>query len=118
MKIVTGLRHLDGLTGGIAVSESEYMSTTALKHKELLSVSFYSNEEEVVRSGQYIFETSWEKATPAKRRIKEIEENLVQEYIKTIQDPDEIRKLIPKILLSANEEIQILFPSSNAFHIY
>lgn len=31
MRIVTELRHLDGLIGGIAVSESEYMSTTALK---------------------------------------------------------------------------------------
>lgn len=118
MKIVTELRHLDGLVGGIAVSESEYMSTTALKHKELLSIGFYSDEEEVVRSGQYIFDTFWEKATPAKRRIKEIEENLVQEFIKTIQDPEEIHKLIPKILSSANEEIQILFPSASAFRIY
>lgn len=67
------------------------MSTTALKHKELISIAFYSDEQEVVRSGQYIFDTFWEKATPAKRRIKEIEENLVQEFIKTIQDPKEIR---------------------------
>jgi hypothetical protein len=82
-----------------------------------LSVAYYSNEEEVVRSGQYIFETFWEKATPAKRRIKEIEENLVQEYIEILQDPDEIRKLIPKILLSANGKIQIFFPSSNTFRM-
>lgn len=103
MRIVTELRHLDGLIGGIAVSESEYMSTTALKRKELLTVAFYSNEEEVVKSGQYVFDTFWEKAIPAKRRIKEIEENLRREFINTIQDP---------------EEIQILFPSSNVLEIY
>jgi hypothetical protein len=74
MRIVTELRHLDGLIGGIVVSESEYMSTTTLKKKQLLTISFHSNEEEVVRSGQYIFDTFWEKAMPAKRRIKEIEE--------------------------------------------
>ena len=60
MRIVTELRHLDGLIGGIAVSESEYMSTTALKRKELLTVAFFSNEEEVVKSGQYVFDTFWE----------------------------------------------------------
>ena len=59
MRIVTELRHLDGLIGGIAVSESEYMSTTALKKKQLLTISFYSNEEEAVRSGQYIYDTFW-----------------------------------------------------------
>lgn len=118
MRIVTELRHLDGLIGGIAVSESEYMSTTALKRKQLLTIAFYSNEEEVVRSGQYIFDTFWEKAMPAKRRIKEIEENLKREYINTIQDPEEIRRLIQNMILSASEEIQIFFPSLGAFQIY
>jgi two-component system sensor histidine kinase VicK len=118
MRIVTELRHLDGLIGGIAVSESEYMSTTALNRKELLTVAFYSNEEEVVKSGQYVFDTFWEKAMPAKRRIKEIEENLRREFINTIQDPEEIRRLISKMIASASEEIQILFPSSNALEIY
>ena len=32
-KIVTEIRHLEGLIGGIAVSESEYMSTTTLREK-------------------------------------------------------------------------------------
>ena len=118
MRIVTELRHLDGLIGGIAVSESEYMSTTALNRKELLTVAFYSNEEEVVKSGQYVFDTFWEKAIPAKRRIKEIEENLRREFINTIQDPEEIRRLISKMIASASEEIQILFPSSNALEVY
>lgn len=118
MRIVTELRHLDGLIGGIAVSESEYMSTTALKKKQLLTISFFSNEEEVVRSGQYIFDTFWEKAMPAKRRIKEIEENLRREFINTIQDPAEILRLIQSMILSAGEEIQILFPSVSAIQIY
>jgi two-component system, OmpR family, sensor histidine kinase VicK len=118
MRIVTELRHLDGLIGGIAVIESEYMSTTALKRKQLLTIAFYSNEEEVVRSGQYIFDTFWEKAMSAKRRIKEIEENLKHEYINTIQDLEEIRRLIQNMILSASEEIQIFFPFLGAFQIY
>ena len=42
----------------------------------------------------------WRKAIPAKQRIKEIEEGLKREFIETIQDPDEIRNLIPKIINS------------------
>jgi len=118
MKIVSELRHLDGLLGGIAVTESDFMSTSTLKKKELLPVVFYSNEEEIVRSGQYIFDTFWEKAIPARRRIKEIEQSLKREYINTVQDPEEIRRLIVNLISSANEEIQLLLPSWNVFQIY
>lgn len=55
---------------------------------------------------------------PAKRRIKEIEENLRREFINTIQDPAEILRLIQSMILSAGEEIQILFPSVSAIQIY
>src|SRR5213592_3014206 len=57
VNIVTELRHLEGLIGGIAVSESEYMSTTTLRWKQLLTQVFYSSAEEVVKQGQYIFDT-------------------------------------------------------------
>jgi two-component system, OmpR family, sensor histidine kinase VicK len=116
--IQTELRHLDGLVGGIAVSESEYMSTTALKRKELLIIGSTVMKKKLFTVDKYIFDTFWEKAIPAQRRIKEIEENLVREFIKTIQDPEEIRKLIPQMILLVNEEIQILFPCSNTFQIY
>ena len=62
MNIVTEFRHLDGLVGGIAVTESEYMTTTTLRKKELLTQVFYSNASEVVKQGQYIFDTFWNKA--------------------------------------------------------
>ena len=62
MNIVTEFRHLYGLVGGIAVTESEYMTTTTLRKKELLTQVFYSNASEVVKQGQYIFDTFWNKA--------------------------------------------------------
>ena len=61
-KIVTEMRHLEGLVGGIAVSESEYMSTTTLREKQLLTQVFYSDAKEVVGQGQYIFDTFWNKS--------------------------------------------------------
>lgn len=41
-----------GLVGGIAVSESEYMTTTTLKEKQLLTQVFYSNADEIVKLGR------------------------------------------------------------------
>ena len=59
------MRHLEGFVGGIAVSESEYMTTTTLKEKQLLTQVFYSNAREVVEQAQYTFRTFWSKAIPA-----------------------------------------------------
>ena len=53
MKIVDELRQLDGLIGGIAVSESECIATTQLQKDQLLTQVFYSN------AGQYIFNAFW-----------------------------------------------------------
>ena len=55
IKIVDELRHLDDLIGGIAVSETEYMTTTSLHKGTLLTQVFYSNAVEVVKQGKYVF---------------------------------------------------------------
>lgn len=118
IKIVDELRHLDGLIGGIAVSETEYMTTTSLHKGTLLTQVFYSNAVEVVKQGQYVFNTFWHKAIPAKQRIREIEEGVKREFIETIQDPNEAQRLISDIIKSASEEIQIIFPTSNTVYRY
>jgi hypothetical protein len=74
IKIVDEIRHLEGFNGGIAVSESEYMTTTTLRQSEILTQVFYSNVREVVEQGQYVFDTFWKKAVPAEQKIREIEE--------------------------------------------
>ena len=114
MKIVDELRHLDGLIGGIAVSELEYMATTTLHRGQLLTQVFYSNAIEVVKQGQYIFNTFWNKAVPARQRIKEIDEGLKREFIETIQDPNDAQGLIFDTIRSSSDEIQIIFSTSNA----
>jgi two-component system, OmpR family, sensor histidine kinase VicK len=64
------------------------MATTSLHKGRLLTQVFYSNAIEVVKQGQYVFNTFWNKAIPAKQRIREIEEGLKREFIETIQDPN------------------------------
>ena len=113
LNIVTEMRHLEGLIGGIAVTEKEYMATTSLKNKQLLTQVFYSNAFEVVRQGQYIFDTFWDKAIPAGQRIKEIEEGVEPEIIKNIGDPIKIHYQYINILKSAKKEIMLIVPTTN-----
>ena len=80
LKLVTELRHLDGIKGGIAINELEYMATTVLKKSKPLTEVIYSNAEEMVYQGQYIFDTLWKNSVPAIKKIKEIEEGKPIEY--------------------------------------
>ncbi|MGB6628366.1 MAG: hypothetical protein WBE61_09540, partial [Nitrososphaeraceae archaeon] len=114
MEIVDEFRHLEGFTGGIAVSESEYMTTTVLRERQLLTQVFYSNSKEVVEQGQYIFDTFWKKAIPAEQKIKEIEEGIKPEVIETIRDPVEIQMVAFEHVNSAKEEILTVFSTANA----
>ncbi|HET7283282.1 MAG TPA: hypothetical protein VFI70_01230 [Nitrososphaeraceae archaeon] len=118
IKIVDEFRHLDGLRGGIAVSETEYMATTILREAEPLAQVIYSNVEEIVEQQQYFFDTLWRNGIPAKRRIREIEEGLKREFIDTIKDSNEIEKITFNLLRSATEEILILFSEANIFRRY
>jgi two-component system, OmpR family, sensor histidine kinase VicK len=114
-KIVTEIRHLEGLVGGIAVSESEYMTTTTLREKELLAQVFYSNAHEVVEQGQYIFDTFWQKAIPMEDRVREIKEGIKPEFIETIRDPTRVQNIALDLVRSCKEEILTIFSTSNAF---
>ena len=103
MKLVDELRHLDGVRGGMAVSESEYMATIVLHEAKPLTQVIYSNVKEVVEQGQYIFDTLWNAAIPAERKIREIEEGIIPCYTKVINGPDSIIKEIIQINESSNE---------------
>jgi nitrogen-specific signal transduction histidine kinase len=103
MKLVDELRHLDGVRGGMAVSESEYMATTVLQETKPLTQVIYSSVKEVVEQGQYIFDTLWNAAIPAQKKIREIEEGTVPHYTKVINVPDGIIKEIIRLNEVSNE---------------
>jgi two-component system, OmpR family, sensor histidine kinase VicK len=103
MNIVDELRHLDGVKGGMAVSESEYMATTILEESKPLTEVIYSNVREVVEQGQYIFDTLWRSAILAEKKIKEIEEGVIRYETRIIEDPDEVIKEIGRLTASSNK---------------
>jgi len=103
MKIVDELRHLDGVKGGMAVSESEYMATTILNESKPLTEVIYSNVKEVVEQGQYLFDTLWSSTISAEQKIKEIEEEGKRYQTRIIENPDEVIKEIGRLTASSKK---------------
>jgi two-component system sensor histidine kinase VicK len=110
------LRHLDGLKGYLSIADGRTLSSHAfglegkvLPHAVATTVRIF------VEQQQYFFETLWNKAIPAKQRIREIEEGAKREFVETIRDPSEIQKIGFDLIKKAEEEILILFSTANAF---
>ena len=110
MRLVDELRHLGGVKGGLAVSESEYMATTVLQQAQPLTQVIYSNVKEVVEQGQYIFDTLWSTAVPAEQRIREIEEGVIHKETRIIEEPDEIVQEIARLTANSNELYTCITP--------
>ena len=115
IKLVDELRHLDGVKGGIAISETEYMATTVLQESVPLTEVIYSNVREVVEQGQYIFDTLWSTAAPAEQKIKELEEGVERPVIQVITDTRTSISLAFNLISSARREILIMFASAKTF---
>ena len=110
------LRHLDGIKGNFGiVDEIEYYASAVSPHATPLSQQVFSNVKEFVEQQQYFFDMLWSKAIPAKQRFKEIEQGAKREFVETIRDPYEIQQLGFDLIKKAEEEILLLFSTSNAF---
>lgn len=102
---VTELRHMDGLKGGIAINESEYMATTILEEAQPLTEVIYSNVDAVVAQGQFIFDTLWKNATLAPKKIKELKEGIESYETKLITESSDslIETELGRIIRNSSE---------------
>jgi signal transduction histidine kinase len=98
MKIVE-LKHLDGVKGNFAVSDTEYIATTAAAAATVTGVeagsilipyAIYSNVNDDIRQQNYVFEMLWNKAIPAEQKIKEIEGGGVIENTEVLYGTDNV----------------------------
>ena len=110
---VSDVRHMDTITHSFGVSEKHYLSSKLQFGNPQLTQSVFSNIGWFVREQQYLFESLWNRAIPLKQRIREIEEGHMREFVDTIREPEEVLRLIPKVISSAYEKIMLLFPDPN-----
>jgi signal transduction histidine kinase len=96
MKIAE-LRHLDGVKGSFAVSDTEYIATAATASltevgSDSISIPYavYSNVNHDIRQQNYVFEILWNKAILAEQKIKEIEGGGVIENTEVLYGTDNV----------------------------
>jgi two-component system sensor histidine kinase VicK len=74
------LRHLDGVKGTLGIIDSKIYGAVANISESHLPTEFvYSDVKAFVDQQQYFFETLWNKAIPAEKKIREIEEGIPAE---------------------------------------
>ncbi len=106
------LRHLDENEANFAVNERECLGFITMQ-KETLQAT-YSNMKEVVEQQQSVFETLWNKAIPARDKIREIEEGLESEFLEVISDHNKATEIYINLAKSVEREALILFANSKA----
>lgn len=109
------LRHIDGVKGNFAVTDSEYYSFTALTRFALPEQAIHSAQPALVQHEQYVFQTMWGKAVPSEQKILELEEGVLAPRIEVTQDPSEIQRYFLELVNSARFEILFFFPTIEAF---
>ena len=115
MKFDYEIRHLDGIKANFSVSETEYLATATTQEARPIQQIIYSNVKDIIEQQRYVFESFWNKAIPAKQRIKEIEEGVKLGKTDVIQNPQSIQKLLIDMVKSAKHEILLILPTVNAF---
>jgi two-component system sensor histidine kinase VicK len=108
------VRHISSLNGNFGVSETEYIAAATIREGQPLPKLIYSNSKEMVEQQQYIFDIFWSKAIPAEHRIREIEQGIEPQRIAVIYDAQQTLELYQSLIISAEKEIKIMFPTSNA----
>ncbi len=111
------IRHLDGLRGYLVIEDGEIFVSQAYEDEgKWLPHMVISSASVLVKQQQYFFELLWNRAIPAKQRIREIEEGAKREFVEIIREPSEIQKVGFDLIKAAEEEILIIFSTDNAFY--
>jgi hypothetical protein len=77
---------------------------------------FHANTKSFVDMQQYLFDNLCNNATPAKEKIKEIGRGIRNDFTDTINEPQEITKILTNLLMSSRDEILLLFSTTNSFY--
>jgi two-component system sensor histidine kinase VicK len=115
LTMVDELRHLDGIKGNLYVGDTAYLAPATFHEKgKPASQLVYSNVKESIEHQRYIFETLWNKATPAEQKIKEINEGLAPEFYDVITDGEKASQAILDLAKSVKKEALFFFPNDKA----
>src|SRR5918996_155065 len=108
------VRYISYVNENFRVSETEYIAATTTNGGFPIPKLNYSNSKQIVGQQQYIFEALWTKGVPAEHRIREIEQGAEPQRIEVIYNAQQALELYQWLIMSAEKEIKVVFPTTNA----
>jgi two-component system, OmpR family, sensor histidine kinase VicK len=108
------LRHLEGVKGNFGIVDGREYGAAANIYDLQPPVEFiYSNVKSFVDQQQYFFETLWNKAIPAEKKIREIEEGIPAEVTEIWYGADNIVKKQLQIITEAQATVDYCHSSES-----
>lgn len=111
--------HIDGVVGNFTmVDEAKYMYYVLMDSGKNITISkiLHTKFKPFVDAQEYLFENLCLKATPGKEKVREVLIGTRGDFLDTIQDLTEAKKISINLVETAVFEILLLFPSINAFY--
>jgi hypothetical protein len=104
---------VDGINYLCYIIESK--SEIARKQKQEQQL-FHTKTKSFVDIQQCLFDNLCDNAIPAREKINEIERGIRTDFVDAINQPAEIRKIVTNQLMSAKDEILLLFSTAKSFY--
>lgn len=105
---IVEVRHLDGIKGNFAVTDTEYTGVVAIESQKPNKQTIYSNNKAIVEQHKYIFTTLWKQATPAKNRIREIVEGVIANHkIEVLHGVEDCTCMLAQVRRNAKKNLDI-----------
>jgi two-component system sensor histidine kinase VicK len=111
------VRHLEGIKGNFVIADGAKYAGIANTHDGNLPQLISSNVMAFVEQQQYFFEMLWDKAIPAKKRIREIEEGRSPEKLEIIEDTQKSISRAFDIMNKTQKELLVLFATPRTFSL-
>ena len=109
------VRHLDSVVGNaVIVNEHECLTIINLQIGNHTPYIITNTVKGIVEQQKFTFQTLWDKAVPAEQRIREIEHGVEPQRIAIIYDASQALELYHWLIMSAESEIKVVFPTANA----
>ena len=114
LKQVAQVRHLTAVRSNFGLVDRKVcLLHTIANEQQPLSHAIITNVKGIVDAQQYLFETLWSKAIPIEKKIREIEDGVIDEFIETLSDNDEIHIILERLLTSTLRELLVILPTFN-----
>lgn len=114
IELTNELRHLDGIKGNFAVSQTEYLALSHPQEGGRKPELIYTNVKEMVEAQQYVFDNLWIHGISAEQQIKQIEEGAEPEFLEVIIDRSKAAIIVTQLAQSVQKEALFLLPNDKA----